>query len=485
MLRLRRLGAGCAAGAATALAAALGAPGALAAATAPAGPPSFSASDTAQLLVETAKAWTISQGSGVTVAVLSTGVDPNAVGLQGKVTVGGNYVNLPFPEPVSGTILASAIAGSGSTGGSVIGPVGRAPQAKILSIRVWPDSNVPGAQAYFNTDPQWQTNDATGITEAVGSGAKVIVDDLVGGLPSSAMEDAVQYAISKNVVVVCDEDPPAGDLDGLTYPCALPGVIGAATVDLPDLPPPSPAIGSPANETILVAAPGNQLLASGPEGPDYAVQNYYSSVAWLAGTAALIKSVYPNLAPALVARAIAVSATGRPPGGYNTTVGFGLINPDGALQQAAVLSKLGDTAAPGPGVFNPSARLASGPPPGVVVAVHHSTAKLGGYGGALAVGLACLIAALLLGLRWRRPARAVALAGPWPLGTALGQGPSFPVTAPVPPFPRWPVPGGQFPAGPAPADAVPEGTGPPVTPGPEDEGTPPQPSKADGLPPPA
>jgi hypothetical protein len=415
MLTLCRLGACCAVGGATLVAAALGAPGAVAAAKTPARPPPFSPADTAQLLQDTGSAWAISQGKGVTVAVLSTGVDPDAVGLQGKVTVGANYINLPFPTPVSGTTLASAIAGSGPTGGSVIGPLGRAPQAKILSIRVWPDANVPGAQAYSNSQPEWQTTDATAITEAVGSGAKVIVDDLIGGQPSVAMEDAVQYAVSKNVVVICDEDPPADDLDGLMYPCALPGVIGAATVDLPGLPPPSPSVASPANETILVAAPGNQLLASGPEGAGYAVQNYYSSLAWLAGTAALIKSVYPNLAPALVDRAIALSARDHPPGGYNTTIGFGLINPDGALQQASVLSKLTDTATPGPGVLSPSARLASGPAPGVINAVHHSTAKLAGYGGAIVFGLACLIAALVLGLRWpRRPVTTIALAGPDP-----------------------------------------------------------------------
>ncbi len=363
-------------------------------------PASFGPAATVQLVKDTANAWKITQGSGVTVAVLSTGVDPSAVGLAGKVRTGHNYVNRSNSGPVDGTILASAIAGSGPTSASPIGPIGRAPAAKILSIRIWPDANEPGATAFYN-DADGPGIIASAITEAVNKGAKVIYDDEVETNPTLPMEQAVQYAISKNVVVICAEDAFGSEPNGPTYPTNLPGVLGAGDISLPGLIPPSPKGASPKNESILVAAPGDQFLASGP-GPDYSVQNYYAAASWLIGTAALIKSVYPNLSPALVARAIALSARDRPAGGYNTTVGFGLINPAGALQQATALAKLATIAAPGSEVASPSARLASGPAPGTIEAVHHSTVKLAGFGAAIVVGLACLLLAVLLARRGRR-----------------------------------------------------------------------------------
>ena len=84
-------------------------------------------------------------------------------------------------------------------------------------------------------------------------------------------------------------------------------------------------------------------------------------------------------------------------------MGFGLINPAGALQQATALAKLATIAAPGSEVASPSARLASGPAPGTIEAVHHSTVKLAGFGAAIVVGLACLLLlAVLLARRGRR-----------------------------------------------------------------------------------
>lgn len=364
-------------------------------------PAEFGPGAAAQLVQDVARAWKITQGSGVTVAVLSTGVDPNAVGLAGKVRTGHDYVPLPYPTPLNGTVIASAIAGAGPTSASPIGPVGRAPQAKILSIRVFADTSVPGGTAYDdNLDPGGAVL-GPAITEAVNLGAKVIYVDVYEESLPQQLEQAVQYAMTKNVVVIALE-PPSGQSHGAAYPASLPGVIGAGVVSVSGLPAASPKATNAKDESILVAAPGNQLLASGPNGPDYVVQNDYSANAWLVGTAALIKSVYPDLPSALVARAIALSARDHPAGGYNTTVGFGLINPAGALQQASALAKLTATAAPGAAVANPSARLASGAAPGTIDAVHHSTVRLAGFGTAIVVGLACLLLAVPVARRGRR-----------------------------------------------------------------------------------
>ena len=60
--------------------------------------------------------------------------------------------------------------------------------------------------------------------------------------------------------------------------------------------------------------------------------------------AALIKSKYPDLAPSLVASALTSTTTNRPPGGYDSEVGFGIVDAAAALAKAAKLA--GDPPAP-------------------------------------------------------------------------------------------------------------------------------------------
>lgn len=149
-------------------------------------------------------------------------------------------------------------------------------------------------------------------------------------------------------------------------------------------PPPGNSYGGP------VGSSGETSSIDGPE----------AAAAFVAGTAALVKSLYPHLSPMLVSRALALSARYRPPGGYNTTLGFGLVNPYGALTEAAQLVKLsGAAASPAVTAASPNGQdavAAFGPPLPPIVTVHHSTAKLAECGAAAVIGLICLVAAFLL-----------------------------------------------------------------------------------------
>ncbi len=133
----------------------------------------------------------------------------------------------------------------------------------------------------------------------------------------------------------------------------------------------------------------------GPGDRPFEVYSVDASPAWIAGTAALIKSAYPGLPPALVARAIALSARDHPVGGYDVTIGFGLIDPYGALVEAGKLATL--TATARSAGLDPAARFGS--PPGVIDAVHRSAGVLAAFAVVTVLGVILLAAGLVLALR--------------------------------------------------------------------------------------
>ena len=100
-----------------------------------------------------------------------------------------------------------------------------------------------------------------------------------------------------------------------------------------------------------------------------------------------------------------MSARYHPAGGYNTTIGYGLINPLGALHEAANLVKLQATAKPGAGVETAAARFGKAQP-ATIRAVKHPVAKLAGFGGGIVVGAVLLVIAFWLRARGRRRVRA-------------------------------------------------------------------------------
>jgi type VII secretion-associated serine protease mycosin len=297
-------------------------------------------------------AWPRSEGAGVTVAVIDSGVNPYVSDLIGSVTTGPDYTGVTTGSAspdwgVHGTWMASLIAGHGHGGGS--GVIGVAPRARILSIRVIPDRGDPHYGRYEREqEASIQQSLANGINYAVARGAQVISMSIGYSAPSGTVRAALQHAYDRGVVVLASAGN-SGDQGGSgrdgdapeSFPADYPGVISVGAVDSSG----AVASFSSANLSVQVAAPGVSVPAQGRDGQYWWVSGTSPACALVAGVAALIKSRYPGLAPDLVATALTTTTTYRPAGGYDSQVGFGVVDATAALTKAAQLAHAPPTSA--------------------------------------------------------------------------------------------------------------------------------------------
>ncbi|WP_300613213.1 S8 family serine peptidase, partial [Trebonia sp.] len=257
------------------------------------------------------------KGGGVTVAVLSTGVDAAHQDLAGTVTTGPDYSGSgrsaggPY-WGAEGTAVASLLAGHGHGPGGAAGITGVAPGARILSVQVTLEYDDP-----LNSDAtitrRLPAAIAAGIRYAAGHGASVIALPLdpgtlgspVSGDPaaaggSQAERAAVSYALARGVVLIA----PAGDngagTGAVNYPAAYPGVVAVgATTRGGQL-----AVFTSRRSYVALTAPGAGLTVAAPDGGYTTLASTDMSAALTAGVAALIRSRFPLLSPAEVALAL-------------------------------------------------------------------------------------------------------------------------------------------------------------------------------------
>ncbi|WP_329130193.1 type VII secretion-associated serine protease mycosin [Streptomyces sp. NBC_01476] len=348
-------------------------------------------------------AWQTTQGAGVTVAVLDTGVDATHPDLTGQVLAGKDEVGFGAGRgdrawARHGTGMAAIIAGHGHGPGGDSGVLGIAPRAKILPVRVILEDKDPQRQKARQT-----RGDALpdGIRWAVDHGADVINlslgDDSSTAAPVAEEDDAIQYALSKGVVVVASAGNGGEEADRSSYPAAYPGVIAAAAVDQEG----RHASFSTRRWYASVSAPGVDVVIADPDRTYYTGWGTSAASAYVSGAAALIRAANPRLSPVQVKQVLQSTTRFKPKGGRSDALGTGMIDPAAALAAAAKMKP--EPVVPRAASY-PQRYFAPGPVP---APKPEDPAKVLGDGVAAAFaagGAALVVAAALLWFRPRRPA---------------------------------------------------------------------------------
>jgi thermitase len=155
---------------------------------------------------------------GVLVAVLDTGIDEQHEDLAGKVVGSVNFTDSQTASDRlgHGTHVAGIIAATANNG---IGIVGAAPNARLLNVKIADDKGMV-----------WASTVAKGIIWAVDNGAKIINMSLAIPAATPALEEAVNYAWSKGVVIIAAAGNTGSSVP--TYPASCPNVIAVAATDI-------------------------------------------------------------------------------------------------------------------------------------------------------------------------------------------------------------------------------------------------------------
>jgi len=279
-------------------------------------------------------AWDTSTGSGITVAILDTGVDPDHPDLVSRLVPGWNAVSLnddTTPVNSHGTQVAGVVAAETN---NAIGVASIAYGAHLMPIRV---TNRSDGYAY-------DSDIARALTWAADHGAQVanISFDVTS---SAAVSTAAQYMRSQGGVVVVaagntGSNPGYGDNP---YMISVAGTTSGDTT----------AVWSSFGDYVDVSAPGAFILSTKDGGGYATVSGTSFASPTTAGVVALIMGANGALDPSAVESVLESTVDDLGSVGWDPSFGFGRVNAAAAVQAAANVTPV-DSQAPVAAIITPT-----------------------------------------------------------------------------------------------------------------------------------
>ncbi|GGF91758.1 hypothetical protein GCM10010916_06370 [Paenibacillus abyssi] len=269
--------------------------------------------------IDAKNAWEIAHDhTGITIALVDTGIDMEHPDLKGNLVSGTNLVRpgrSPQDDNGHGTSVAGVLAAVGNNGEGVSGILWN---AKLMPVKAL-DADGFGDEQRLGE----------GILYAVRNGAKIVLLSVGLYRNSPYMRDIAEYAESKGVLLVAatgNDGLKYGSKAAVKYPAGYPSVlaVGGATADNK----PEPR-SNPGSEVDIVA-PWNVYTTA--LGGGYKKEEGTSMAApQAAAVAALIWAKYPSLKPFQIRALIRQSAKDIGGKGWDSATGYGLLQADKAL----------------------------------------------------------------------------------------------------------------------------------------------------------
>jgi hypothetical protein len=255
--------------------------------------------------------------SDVTVAVVDSGVQADHPDLTGVVLAGTDYV-APGGDGSSdgaghGTHVAGIIA---AVAGNGIGVAGFAHGAKILPVRV-----------LDNSGSGWNSDIAAGIIWAANHAAKVVNLSLGGTTRDTVMESAVNYAVSRGVLVVAAAGNSRQNGNAVSYPAAFANTLAVAATDVTG----ATASFSNTGSYVRIAAPGVNISSTWKNDGYVYASGTSMATPYVAAAAAVLASASPTSTPAELTAALTSTAVDKGAAGRDAEYGSGIVNPAAAL----------------------------------------------------------------------------------------------------------------------------------------------------------
>ncbi len=270
--------------------------------------------------IQAFEAWDITTGAEIVVAVIDTGVSSSHPDLTGKVLPGYDAITgSDRSEDVNGhgTAVSGLIAANTNNGKGIAGLCWG---CRILPIKALSSQGV-GDDASI----------ARGIRHATDAGARIINLSLGGTQDTRVLREAVEYAYDRGVLVVAASGNERQQGNAVNYPAAYPQVLAVSGTSNADTITGFSNTGS----HIDIAAPSVGLWTTLVGEREYGPPNGTSFASpYVAGAAALVWTVRPDLSHVDVKCVLSASADDKGPPGWDEEYGWGRLNVFRAVQLA-------------------------------------------------------------------------------------------------------------------------------------------------------